>query len=260
MPQAAGSLAISKKHKSVYVLAQYPDYNIDAYKYDEDLKTFTRHSNTPFSITNLAYVGIAAHPTKDHLYLSAWSTSNNITHVTLDPSSGEIQSYTHYTIGNQNHFLKVSPDGKFLIVANTSSSAIRVFDIDQSTGAISENSNSPYIFGDGAKPVDLVITSDSKTIYTVAHATNKVYGLDISETGEISQITGSPFGPGSDSDIIGWSISMSYDENILVAKYRSGDTFEIYKRDKTNNTLSLLHREKLEVSMGGANASIIKIK
>lgn len=99
--------------------------------------------------------------------------------------------------------------------------------------------------------MQLVLSADSKYLYLAAHDTNKVYGFSIGSAGELIALDGSPYGEGSDTNIIAWDLVMSEDERLLVANYISGHEIEFFQRNLETGILTSIHREALEYEIQG---------
>lgn len=89
--------------------------------------------------------------------------------------------------------LAVDPAGKFVFVANqstTAPSAISVFKIDQTTGALTEVANSPFSSGSGTNPGYLTVDPTSKFLFVANLSANPTASPGEIDVYEINPVTG----------------------------------------------------------------------
>jgi 6-phosphogluconolactonase (cycloisomerase 2 family) len=89
--------------------------------------------------------------------------------------------------------LAVDPAGKFVFVANQSTaapSAISVFKIDQTTGALTEVANSPFSSGSGTNPGYLTVDPTSKFLFVANLSADPILSPGEIDVFEINPATG----------------------------------------------------------------------
>lgn len=90
----------------------------------------------------------------------------------------------------------MTPDGRFLYIANRGHNSIAGFAIDQSSGRLKRISVTPT----EAVPRSFTITRDGRHLYAAGEASGRVAGYRITDTGELSAITTTESGP------ISWAV------------------------------------------------------
>ncbi|MBL8019006.1 MAG: beta-propeller fold lactonase family protein [Leptospirales bacterium] len=137
------------------------------------------------------------------LYVSLTQNGNNgVAGYSIDYSSGRltaIPGHPFATTGDTVQQPAIHPSGRFMYVANSSSSTIDAFAINSSTGALSAIAGSPFSAGTGPGPVVIdrggyfafVPNNNSGAGNTVS-----VFRID-SDSGVLRQVNGSPFTAGT---------------------------------------------------------------
>jgi len=109
-------------------------------------------------------------------------------------SGGQLSAVVNVNTAANPFFVLPSLDAKFLYVANKSANMISVYTINQSTGALSEISGSP--FATNALPYSLAFNPTGSVLY-IGHESAAVQAVSAysvnTSTGAITQISGSPF-------------------------------------------------------------------
>jgi 6-phosphogluconolactonase (cycloisomerase 2 family) len=158
----------------------------------------------PFAV-NRSVTAVAVHPSGDFIYAAASEQASGdgiaVFQLQSDGSLKEIPGSPFPTqIGPQA--LTVDPSGNYLYVADYSS-FIEAFQIDKSTGALTEAPGSPYLvsapsvcnFGPGATvdPLEILLVAGAR-IYTPDAFIGYISGWSISsENGGLSAMSGSPW-------------------------------------------------------------------
>ena len=98
-----------------------------------------------------------------------------------------------FQVGEFNAFgASITPDGKFLYVAQASQDKIDAFSLDATTGAPTPILGSPFAAGAMA-PIELSVTPDGGSLYVTEAFGQAVEGFTINPTtGALSQIAGTP--------------------------------------------------------------------
>ena len=145
---------------------------------------------------------MASDPAGKFLYVSLGGTANannQVAAFTVNSSTGALTPIagSPVTVGRDPQGLAVTPDGKFLFIANFLDNTISAFSIDAASGVLTPITGSPFTANNA--PSRVVIDPSGKFL----DVTNNVGG-DISvftinastnaSTGLLSPIGGSPFG------------------------------------------------------------------
>lgn len=196
----------------------------------------------PFSVKR-SVTAVAVHPSGDFVYAAASEQASGdgiaVFQLQSNGSLKEIPGSPFPTqIGPQA--LTVDPSGNYLYVADFSN-FIEAFQINRSTGALTEASGSPYsIFipascnpgpGSTVDPSDLVDLS-GRWIYAPGEFVGYIYGWSISSTnGSLTSMSGSPFSDGgcSSSGPEPYSIAVDGTGKFLYVQNTSiGQFFSVY--------------------------------
>jgi lactonase family protein with 7-bladed beta-propeller len=106
--------------------------------------------------------------------------------------------------GDSPQGIRVTPDGKFVVVANSATSTVAVFSLDASTGALTEVPGSPFASGQQAGlvaigPPALAGTPSGKFVF-VAGGNISAYTID--SAGSLTSVPGTPVSIGANAQPI----------------------------------------------------------
>lgn len=143
--------------------------------------------------------------------------------VTFDGNSGgEIASFsiksgtvgalagTFSTGGDSPQGVKVTPDGKFVVVANGATSNVSVFSLDPSTGKLTEVLGSPFPCASGSSAV--AIDPGGKFVFVTVGLNadgNTLFGYTIDSAGSLTPVPGTPTALGGGAQGIGVAVDPS---------------------------------------------------
>lgn len=106
--------------------------------------------------------------------------------------------------GDSPQAIRVTPDGKFVVVVNqgTSSSictlnCVSVFSLDSGTGALTEVPSSPFASGDG--PGAVAIDPSGKFVFVGNTAGNSLSAYTIDASGNLTPVAGTPVALGTNA-------------------------------------------------------------
>ena len=122
--------------------------------------------------------------------------SDNVSAFSIDPVTGVLTTVpgspfaTGGVAGLNGMSLTVTPDEKFLIVANGTSLNITVFSI-AANGALSPVAGSPFASGAAGPLASAKVTSDGRFV-AVSSSPGSVFMFSISATGVLTPVAGSP--------------------------------------------------------------------
>jgi 6-phosphogluconolactonase len=150
--------------------------------------------------TGAGPVAIAMSPTAPFLYVANQS-AGTISGYNVDPSVGTLGNLqgspfpvTSPAVSNPSA-LAISPDGKFLFVANGAQGTIAAFGIGANGGLTAIGG--PVALSAGATPVSLALEHSGRFLYAADPADNEVFGFAVQSNGTLSAISGSPFPAGT---------------------------------------------------------------
>ena len=202
---------------------------VSAYSIDPASGYLTPVSGSPFSTAasnDPSQSGISLAATPDGKYLFAGSTGYDanfnlapITIFSIDPTTGALTMTNKSTVpaGGPMSSMKVSPDGKYLLVAIPGSSEIAVLAI-HGPGNLHEVHNSPYVLSSGAATsVDINCAGN---LVFAGGTTGNIYAFNFSHGG-LSPVAGSPYAAGVVSNRV---VALSKDDNTLYSSNQSDNT------------------------------------
>lgn len=203
----AHGIAIDSENRSVYV-SHTGANRIDQFRIDAQSGHLTP-LDPPFVAAKAAQNPrhIVLHPSNRWVFCSneaggsvedgasMYSRDEITIKLTLQQS---ISSLPEEFDANQNSTAEclMTPDGKFLYVANRGHNSIAGFAIDPSSGRLNRISVTPT----EAVPRSFTITRDGRHLYAAGEASGRVAGYRITDTGELSQISRIESGP------ISWAV------------------------------------------------------
>lgn len=118
----------------------------------------------------------------------------------VDTSTGALTTLNGFplTIGLNPNVVAVDPQNRFLFVGDIAASELHVFTINSSTGALSETATSPY--ATVKEPVAIAVDPSGSHLYVASQGSDLVGGFNLSTTGALTPIAGSPFGTSGTQD------------------------------------------------------------
>ena len=150
--------------------------------------------------TGAGPVAVAMSPTAPFLYVANQS-AGTISGYNVDPGQGTLGNLqgspfpvTTPAVSNPSA-LVISPNGKFLFVANGTQGTIAAFGIGADGGLTAIGA--PVALSTGATPNSLALEHSGRFLYAADPAHNAVFGLAIQGNGSLTAITGSPFPAGT---------------------------------------------------------------
>ncbi len=198
--------------------------DVSAFSIDAGTGVLTAVSGSPFPTnafddTTHSGISLAATPDGQFLYAGSTGFGGQITIFSLD-STGALTMVGSSPIaaGGAVYGMKVSPDGKFLVVALFQTSQIAVFAI-QSDGSLQAVANSPFtLSSDAATSVDINCAGD--LLFAGGNSEN-IYAFNIASDGQLSAVTGSPFATGISSNQV---VALSMDDSTLFSSNQGSNT------------------------------------
>lgn len=143
--------------------------------------------------------------TANHYLYAALPAANQIAAYREDPNSGVLTllAGSPYTVGNGAHSLALHPSGKYLYAANpgeagSAESDVSLFDINSSTGVLTEVFPRASVAPNASLPQLLAMDPAGAYLYVANAGSNNisVFSID-SGTGVLTQLPNSPFSIGA---------------------------------------------------------------
>lgn len=209
--------------------------DVSAFTIDPGTGVLTLVSGSPFptnAFDDANHSGISLAATPDGTFLYAGSTGldsqSNFGPITIFSigTTGALSATGASTaVGGPIYGMKVSPDGKCLVVAFSpflsTESQIAVFAI-QSDGSLQQVANSPFTVSSASdtEATSMDINCASSMLY-VGGASGNIYAFNIASDGQLSAVTGSPFATGLSSNQV---VALSTDDNTLFSSNQGANT------------------------------------
>lgn len=169
---------------------------------DSVISAYTVNANgTLTTIGAPLAAGMHAHnltvdPGNTFVYVAS-DTSNNIFVYAIDSTTGALTAVGAPVAGfDRPAAVAVHPLGRFAYVVNEGD-IVQIFDIDQTTGALTPNALGATIGTNGTRPNSIAIDTTGSFLYVGNIDTNNIDGYQIIQaTGELVPLPGSPFPTG----------------------------------------------------------------
>ncbi|HXH50576.1 MAG TPA: beta-propeller fold lactonase family protein [Terriglobia bacterium] len=205
---------------------------VSAFSIDPGSGYLTLVSGSPFStgaFNDASRSGISLAATPDGKYLYAGSTGYDLNFnfgpITIYSigASGALATVGSAAVGSAMSSMKVSPDGKFLVVALYQTGQIAVFAI-QSDGTLQAVTGSPFTLTAGAA-TGVDINCGSNLLYA-GGPTGNIYGFNFASNGQLTAVTGSPFASGASSNQV---VALSTDDKTLFSSNQGDNSVTAFE-------------------------------
>lgn len=197
------AVMLSPSGQLLYAINTYSG-TVSSFTVDSTTGALTAVSGSPFATGNGRANNLLVHPVKDFLYMTTQSgltaTAVSVVGYSVEPDTGVLTPLAGspfatgaVTTNDQPIGLALlHPSGKFLYVMGAGTNGIFAFEIDQSTGSLSEIAGSP--FETGSTPTGKIDPS-GKYFYVIDYGSNDVrsYAIDPT-TGSLTPVTTAPTG------------------------------------------------------------------
>ncbi len=120
--------------------------------------------------------------------------TNTGAEYSVNLTTGALTQIGTATVGNVPFDVTLAPSGKFLYIPNFNDDTISAFTVNQTTGALTAITGSPFADGDRG-PAAVYVSPNGKFLFVANTSTNSVFNINAT-TGALTPVTGSPF-PGS---------------------------------------------------------------
>jgi 6-phosphogluconolactonase (cycloisomerase 2 family) len=121
-----------------------------------------------------------------------------------------------FLAAGQDERLAITPDGKFLLVADANNTdlagpTLTIFSVDPSTGVLTTSASSPFFLD--SVPSSISITPSGSFVYVASAEANDIDGFSIDSSANLTRLTGLPIISGINTH----SISITPDGKFLFA-------------------------------------------
>ncbi|WP_238752770.1 beta-propeller fold lactonase family protein [Leptospira bandrabouensis] len=110
--------------------------------------------------------------------------NDSVAFLTMNHNTGMLSHFGSFSTGNGPTGIGVEPSGKFLYTGDFYGNTISQHLINQTTGALTQNS--PTTAAAGNSPRNLVITPDGKYLYLASEGTQSIHAFAINGDGTLS--------------------------------------------------------------------------
>jgi 6-phosphogluconolactonase (cycloisomerase 2 family) len=166
--------------------------------------------------------------------------------MTLDPTTGGLAPFdtdavtpgvqTYVPAGNEPSAGAVTPNGKYLYVANTSSASVSGYSVDTTTGALSFLGSTSVVLGGGGSPTFLLTDAAGKRLYVSKQSGASIAIFDINAaTGALTPQTPAEAPTGQ---IAPRGMALSLAGDYLFVANSGSDTVTTFNVDATTGALS----------------------
>jgi 6-phosphogluconolactonase len=165
--------------------------------------SLTLAPNQPFTLPGVPREDIAVTPSGNWIGVSFEGTSGGeIAGIGRDPNTGVIMLLPSpisptSTGGDEPGGIRVTPDGKFVVVVNQATNSVSVFSLNSGTGALTEVSGSPFATGNLPNPV--AIDPSGKFVFVGNTGAGSLSAYTIDSAGSLTPVTGTPIPLGTNA-------------------------------------------------------------
>jgi 6-phosphogluconolactonase (cycloisomerase 2 family) len=126
----------------------------------------------------------------------AFGFSNTGAVFSVNTSTGVLTQVGSGTTGDVPYDATLTPNGDFLYIPNYQDGTISAFSVDQTTGALTEVTGSPFADGD-VYPAASAVSPNGKFLFVANFSTDNAGSISVfsinATTGALTAVTGSPF-------------------------------------------------------------------
>ncbi|MBP9743125.1 MAG: beta-propeller fold lactonase family protein [Burkholderiales bacterium] len=177
----------------LYTYASGTSFNIQILEYSINQDSGALTLIGTVNAGQLLTFNIVLSPNNKFIYVQ--STGSNAVYAYAIQPDGTLSTTGTYSAGNAPSFIAITPDDNFLYVSNLNSNSISAYLIDQTTGALSQISGSPFTTSESASyPYQIVITDNGSFLYVSngggypAYAPSSISAFTIGSDGGLTKI------------------------------------------------------------------------
>ena len=216
------------------------DNTMSIYQVDQSTGAATPVVGSPFATGDQPYSVAFSPVVSGNLFLAVTNYGANTASVyQVNQTTGAATEVagSPFATGDGPYFGAFSPvvGGNVLFAtADQEASQVSMFELDQSTGAVTPVAGSP--FDAGAGPDQLAFNAGGNLLAVANFNDSTASVFAVSPTGAVSQVTGSPYPTGDAPDGVAFSPDGS-DENLLATANFSGGTVTVYSGGPPSATI-----------------------
>ncbi|HOO70692.1 MAG TPA: beta-propeller fold lactonase family protein [Spirochaetota bacterium] len=237
-----------------YLYVSRISWGITAYAIDQATGALEETPESPFE----SGWGIAIDSSGSYLYTT--QSGFSVLGFSIDADSGALTNILDDPAPSVNVTMtRISPDDKYLYVLDNMLGT-NVYSIDPATGLLTVISGSP--FSADALAYDITVHPSGSFVYlaindtTTTPETNQVRGYAVStETGALTEISGSPYEPGSQPYGVAVDPSGSF---LYTANYGSND-ISGFSIDRETGALTAIDGSPFSAGTGPGSIEIVQI-
>lgn len=191
---------------------------------------------------------ITIHPNGNFLYIIEAGSSGYIEQFSINASTGTLQQIGTQTEASADmRYGVIDPAGRFLFVNDLSGGRIFVYQINQSTGALSSAPGSPFTVPASGQPIQVALDSTGSFLYAPLYKGGMAAFAVNPSTGALTNVAGSPFPTAQDSSTPASIAINSATNTIYVSNYPDSNITE-FAINETTGVPSLLTGSPVTVS------------
>jgi len=193
-PAGSGANAVAVDRTGKYLFACNGS-SVFSYLIDANTGKLTPSPKSPFSGISSAY-DLATDSTSDYLYVTNVQ-DNTLSGFHIDPSTGDLEPLpgSPFAVPGKNPAsLAISHSGRLLFVGHELSADVAGFSIDPQSGVPTPLAGSPFQV-DGSPHNSIAFDPQDRFLYIANSSLNSISAFQLSGSGDLIPILGSPFGP-----------------------------------------------------------------
>ena len=196
LPVAAGKIAVDAKGKNAYVIPAPSENTAELWSFSIDPTTrgLTALPNQPVQLPGIPH-DITVDPSGAFVYITFEGTpGQQIAGFSRDLNTGALSALSGSpfanTGGDSPQGIRVTPNGKFVIVADQATNNVSVLSLASGTGMLADVNGTPFASGNAPGPVAIDSTGTFVFVGNVVDSSLSVY--TISSGGVLSPVAGTP--------------------------------------------------------------------
>lgn len=206
-PAVQGELAVTPSNSYIYAISMGSG-GISGYRLvGPGLQLQTLASGVS-SVASTTYPAnwISVHTSGNFLYVIESSTQSHVEQFKIDASTGALTRIGIIDDSTSADFRSaiIDPLGQFLFVNDVSGGRIFIYQINQSTGALSILAGSPFTVPSGGLPAQLALDSSGKFLYATLRSGGLAAFAINPTTTVLTNVPGSPFSTSADGSTPTW--------------------------------------------------------
>lgn len=184
---------------------------------------------------------ISIHPGGNFLYVIESSTQSHVEQFKIDATTGALTRIGIIDDSTSADFRSaiIDPTGQFLFVNDLGGGRIFIYQINQSTGALSVLAGSPFLVPSGGLPAQLALDSSGKFLYATLNKGGLAAFAINPTTTVLTNVSGSPFSTSTDGSAPTWMTVNTATNTIYVSSTPDGKIAEFSINETTGVPLQI---------------------